>query len=267
MSEQLIGVIIGGTFGFLGAILGNVLVVWAERRRESRESLQAVRLRLVGDRVQTSEIMRFIETQRERSWPYFWKKGPADLSRARLEGVDFRNQDLRHVIFYHANLQGANFLRAKLQGCDFTEANLSQASLYEARASGAILFRTNLQGAELLRTDLSRAGMVEANFKEASLLGARLGRADIRFANLEGARVEGCDLSEVNLAGADLSGTVLTGTNLQGAVYNDETVWPQAFEPEAAGATWLELAGSKSAMAKAGLAWRWGRIGAAVEGG
>jgi hypothetical protein len=87
MSEELKGVIIGGTFGFIGALLGNVISVWAENRRRRRENLHAIRLRLVGDCVQTSEIMAFIRSQQRRVWPRFWKKGYADLKRLFLCGV------------------------------------------------------------------------------------------------------------------------------------------------------------------------------------
>ena len=88
MSEQLVGVLIGGAIGVIGALLGNILIVWAENRRETRERLSKTRLRLVGSLIQTSEAMEYIASQRKREWPSFWRKGRADLSRANLEEAE-----------------------------------------------------------------------------------------------------------------------------------------------------------------------------------
>jgi uncharacterized protein YjbI with pentapeptide repeats len=54
-------------------------------------------------------------------------------------------------------------------------------------------------------------------------------------ANLSGADLEGADLKGANLAGADLTGTNLEGANLEGAKANEDTDWPEGFDPVAAG--------------------------------
>ena len=72
--------------------------------------------------------------------------------------------------------------------------------------------------------------------------GADLRRADLFGADLEGVDLSGADLNEANLyeadlSGADLGGTLLSGVNLIGARANKNTVWPEGFDPEAAGVT------------------------------
>ena len=49
-------------------------------------------------------------------------------------------------------------------------------------------------------------------------------------ANLEGANLEGVDLFKVHLQGADLA-----GADLAGAEADEYTVWPDGFDPVAAG--------------------------------
>ena len=54
-------------------------------------------------------------------------------------------------------------------------------------------------------------------------------------ANLEWANLEWARLTGVNLVGARLTGANLTGVNLEGATANEGTVWPEGFDPVAAG--------------------------------
>ena len=49
-------------------------------------------------------------------------------------------------------------------------------------------------------------------------------------ANLRGARLEGANLGATDLTGADLS-----GADLSGAKANEDTAWPDGFDPVAAG--------------------------------
>ena len=54
--------------------------------------------------------------------------------------------------------------------------------------------------------------------------------------DLSGANLTGANLNVANLQGANLSGANLSGAFLGGATYNDATVWPDGFNPTAAGA-------------------------------
>ena len=82
-------------------------------------------------------------------------------------------------------------------------------------------------GADLRRADLFGA----------DLEGADHSGADLNEANLYGADLNEANLYEANLSGADLGRALLSGVNLIGARANKNTVWPEGFDPEAAGVT------------------------------
>jgi len=161
MSETLLGVVIGGAFGVLGTLLGFVANLWLEGQKARRERLRAVRQRLVGEHVQTSDVMEFIRLQRKRKWPQFWKREPPDLSQANLQYADLSKLDLRGASLFQTNL---------------TRADLSFADLREA----------NLKGASLERANLREANLAGANLRRANLKGAYLGGADITGTDLTG---------------------------------------------------------------------------------
>lgn len=115
-----------------------------------------------------------------------------------------------------------------LDGRDLTEAYLvrrqfARASLRGADLRRAVLYRTVLSGADLSRADLR---------------GADAGRLVLDGANLFRARLEGADLGYADLRGARLSGARgVASAKLTGAVYDEDTTWPDRFNPSAAGAT------------------------------
>jgi len=144
-------------------------------------------------------------------------------------------------------LPGANLVGAKLAGVNLTQANLCNANLASATLTKAILIAVNLTEANL--TGSAAADAVDydmlsaearppvnmsavrpgANLTGANLNGARLNRANLTGANFTGAKLYAADLSGADLTGADLTLTV-------GARYDDQTRWPDGFDPEAAGA-------------------------------
>lgn len=221
MTEILLATIIGGTFGFLGALLSIFVNAWMESRRAKRRRLDEVRLRLIGDRIQTSEVLDFIRPQRKRKWPRFWEREQADLSRANLAEIDLRGQDLRGIIFFRAQLDKADLDNAVLRRADLSKANLAGANLRTANLAGA-----NLEGANLAEANLIMANLSEANLAEANLEGANL-----IMTNLEGASLIGANLSGTNLILANQM-----KANLERARYNDLTRWPANFDPIPTGA-------------------------------
>lgn len=122
MSDTLLGVIIGGTFGFLGAITGIIANTYLDHTRARRERLREVRLRLVGDQIQTSEVLDYLRTARRRQWPRFWLIDHADLSRANLREVDLRGVNMSFVKLFRANLTGSDLDYTNLSHCDLSKA-------------------------------------------------------------------------------------------------------------------------------------------------
>lgn len=104
---------------------------------------------------------------------------------------------------------------------DFLLAKLLHATLTNARMSGADLGRARLIGADLNGADLSKADLMGANLCRANLKGVNLSEARLIFSYL---------------MGADLSGADLNNTDLREAKYDETTVWPDGFDPIAAGA-------------------------------
>jgi uncharacterized protein YjbI with pentapeptide repeats len=104
---------------------------------------------------------------------------------------------------------------------DFLLAKLLHATLTNARMSGADLGRARLIGANLSGADLSKADLMGANLCKANLSGTNLSEARLIFSYLMGA----------NLGGANLN-----NADLRGAKYDQTTIWPDGFDPIAAGA-------------------------------
>ena len=74
-----------------------------------------------------------------------------------------------------------------------------------------------------------------ADLRRADLFGADLEGVDLSGADLNEANLYEADLSGADLSGADLGGALLSGVNLIGARANKNTVWPEGFDPVAAG--------------------------------
>jgi hypothetical protein len=93
-----------------------------------------------------------------------------------------------------------------------------------------------LRGAYLSRADLFGVDLAGADLRGADLGWANLSDAKLQGADLSGANLYGTDLSDADLRGADLGGANLIGADLGRAAYDEYTVWPDGYDPEAAGA-------------------------------
>ena len=69
----------------------------------------------------------------------------------------------------------------------------------------------------------------------ANLRGANLHGANLHGSDLRGADLSGSDLSGSNLYGSNLYGANLRGSDLYGARASTSTLWPDGFDPAAAG--------------------------------
>ncbi len=119
----------------------------------------------------------------------------------------------------------SSWIREIGPGVDLERAGLSGANLVGVDLSGANLSGAGLTAATLTGADLSGANFTYAHLVFAGLLGANLDGANLTGARLDSATLVGARLVEANLIGADLVGTYA----------NEETVWPDDFDPETAG--------------------------------
>lgn len=188
------------------------------------------------------EALRLV---RKNGW---WEEVVAqvDLTKVQWEGADLQGANLEGVDLYTANLAQADLMNSKLGGARFWGANLTEAKLTGANLAkvrfagadltGAYLFRANLEGVDLWGATLTGARLREANLARTNLSGASLEKAHLWYTDLTEADLRNVDLTEAQLNHANLSGTYLQRTNLQGAKYTTDTIWPEGFDPIAAGA-------------------------------
>jgi uncharacterized protein YjbI with pentapeptide repeats len=153
----------------------------------------------------------------------------ADLSKAKLRGVDLSGAILRAADLSNADLSNANLSKTNLRGVDLSGAILRAADLSNADLSNAKLSKTNLNNAKLNKINPNgpdlpktmvlaiRANLSGADLREAKLCGLDLSTADLSGANLSGLDLSRFDLSGASLSRANLNGANLHGANLQGA--------------------------------------------------
>ena len=114
-------------------------------------------------------------------------------------------------------------------------ANLRDTDLIGADLIGASLIGADLRDADLRCAELNCADLRWSDLRWADLNRADLRGADLRWAELRGADLAGADLRGANLFGADLKEADLSDADLSKAKYNKSTVFPEGFDPVAAG--------------------------------
>ncbi|MFM6783905.1 MAG: pentapeptide repeat-containing protein [Dolichospermum sp.] len=165
------------------------------------------------------------------------------LNHANLSGTDLTNAYLdgaclRDVIFdEHTKISEKNYLiweiiNNKLIGRNLAGIDLKDAFLVKAFLDGADLTEANLENAKLTYTNLENTNLIGADLTEAHLKKAKLIGANLENTNLIGADLTEADLKKAKLIGANLIGADLTKADLLGAIYNDETKFPEGFNPK-----------------------------------
>jgi len=184
--------------------------------------------------------------------------GALEEHRVDFSGADLSSVRLSEATFYDADLSGADLSDSDLSGVefggtllpefgDFGLVDLSGANLSGANLSGAFSESyEDFSGADFSGADFHRATLRNVNFSGANFSGANLFGADFRGADFSGADFSGANLfgSEFGALraffGADLSGANLSQANLvevglSGATADETTIWPEGFDPAAAG--------------------------------
>ncbi len=150
----------------------------------------------------------------------------------RADGVDLHGAHLNGVFLdgcAGASLRGANLDDADLSGSDLgrCDLDLSSATLRRSDLSDASLDNVDLRGADLRGADLSRAELYMVVLVGANLAGANLGLRVRGRVNMSHTNLVGANLSEME----DPAGVY----SWRGAEYDETTLWPQDFDPEAMG--------------------------------
>jgi len=188
--------------------------------------------------------------------------------RGRMEGANFRGARLNGVHLDN-NLHGADFTGAVLTDVPLDEADLSKATLRNAQLGKGMWQKVDLSGADLEGAhgsiqatdskfdelwapwaDLPGSGFygsgrgavfAGSNLEGSGFSVSDLTDSDFSSANLSGANLDGADLTGAQLQKADLRKATLRFAKLEdadltGTTYDQATVWPDGFDPVAAGA-------------------------------
>ncbi|HSS76369.1 MAG TPA: toll/interleukin-1 receptor domain-containing protein [Thermoanaerobaculia bacterium] len=105
----------------------------------------------------------------------------ADLSKAKLDGVNLENTNL-----LQANLEGAALSDAKLRNANLKEANLRRAVLTRADLQDANLYQASLQEADMVRADLKHANLIKAESERTRYDFATFGQTAFDHGLIEG---------------------------------------------------------------------------------
>jgi uncharacterized protein YjbI with pentapeptide repeats len=97
--------------------------------------------------------------------------------------------------------------------------------------AGLDLREGHLAGLDLSEADLAGADLAGADLAGANLKAADLPGADLTDADLLGADLTDADLTDADLSDADLSDAKLNDAILEDFTSDDDTVWPDGFEP------------------------------------
>ena len=129
---------------------------------------------------------------------------------ARSEPPDkrwFEKMVIRDAFLAGTEIEGISFEDATLENGDFTNADLYGANLYGA----------TLESCSFVNADLRWSTFFEACFHNCDMRGARFGISEIG--------------GPTWVMQVDFSGSNLDGADFTGAVYDDQTVFPEDFDP------------------------------------
>jgi uncharacterized protein YjbI with pentapeptide repeats len=141
------------------------------------------------------------------------------------------------------NLKGANFREAVLHNItllhiDLTEANLRKAILFFVGLPEANLVGIDFAEVSLASVDMRRADLRGANFTGATLFNTNFGGADLRGTLFVGNAPNAKSFEEIDKTGPVTAKFAFV--DVRGAKYNNETKWPEDFNPKKEGAILLD---------------------------
>jgi len=143
------------------------------------------------------------------------------------QNQEFRRQMLTGRSFKDEYLVMADFSECNLEDCDF-----SSAVLEGARFECVVADRANFSNANLYMTQWFESSLRHCDFRNANMLGADLVRTDLSGADLTGANLGSSNIGTTTcLQGANLSDAILKYTILTKAEYDEQTQFPNGFDP------------------------------------
>ena len=152
----------------------------------------------------------------------------------------------------YAFLRKYNKGETSFPGIGLKRAPLLGISLKQIKLDGSDLRRANLRGSNLNNSSLVQVNLALANLSKAVLTNSNLTRSLLNYANLQEAHLDGVNFDSAKLhyedlrrayllrasfSGADLRGAQLDSNYGYEVFYNERTIFPEGFDPIAAGWT------------------------------
>ena len=163
------------------------------------------------------------------------------FNHTQLPGAKFKGANLWEATFYDTKAPRADFSGAKLTSSHFERSELYQASLQGADLSSATIRNSDMTKAVLNQADLTGINLFDVTLNSAKLIQANLSKATLTDATLTNANLTGANLTDTTIDRGDFRGaqlidiTVNANTKLNGSIYDDNTQFPDNFDPKAYG--------------------------------
>ena len=169
----------------------------------------------------------------------------ADFSGGNKKQTKFINADLSNANFRGSDLKSANLSGADFNGTDFFGASFNSSTVWPSgfNPQTAKAFGPGIDFSDFNLTGFNQiSGQLQnTNFEGVDLSGKRTEVADFSNSNFKNANLSGGNKKQTkfintDLRGANLYGANITSSTFTGAVYDLNTIWPDGFDPVAAGA-------------------------------
>jgi uncharacterized protein YjbI with pentapeptide repeats len=150
-----------------------------------------------------------------------------DNNKLKITDVDFREKELKNMFFENIFFEGGNF-----DSADACNVNIKKV-IFE----GSWVCEIDLCGAILEDVEFYDVQAYNAKFKSSAILkcsffGANLSGSDFSDAKLEDVIFTKDNINhKTDLTGVNFTNVDLTKVNFESAIYNNETKFPDKFEP------------------------------------
>jgi uncharacterized protein YjbI with pentapeptide repeats len=130
-----------------------------------------------------------------------------------------------------SNLRGLELHRAVFDSLDLIKTDFSGANLRNASFNNSLLNGVVMRGAALMNAALIGAQIKAADLSGVMAVGADFSEADLSMSNLKDSDVGGASFIKANLCGVNFGVRRMDGAFFFEAIFNEETVWPEGFDP------------------------------------
>ena len=212
ISDNILGVILGGIIGFFSTILVMLTTYYTERKKGSDENLKNIKS-LIFKRIQSDDVINLVKKyRRKRKWSFWKKKRLIDLSYTNLKNLDFRHANFTYVMFYNSNLKKSDLYGANLSFSDFSKTSMNDVDLSGCIVRNSKFYKSVLDDAKIISSNMANSDFSRASFKNADLK-----KSNFTDTILKGADFTNANCDKIDLTRADLRGAIISENQLKQA--------------------------------------------------